>query len=587
MLAQQSAVFSNTVAKEYSSSAGVFPISTEDDFSKNAKLNIALAALYFFSGKLAFLIAVSFKSVTSAIFFPEGFALVFIILYGKRILPGVFLGQLTLGLSNDLNLSTSLAFSAGNCFELFLAAYFLKKYGFKKEELTLRNYLFIVFLIAIVLQPISAGLGCLSMWTLENHQPEALLDTFKYWWFGNFMGQALIVSVFWSITTVNKKHGLRKALQIPFLATFIFGAIFSVLFLYLGDNKTFQSADSFFIVSPFLIIIAYRFEFIGTSLSSLIIALIAQIYTAKGLGPFYSGNVQEGLISLNQFLLNITLSSGLLGVLFYERNKSENKLRENQVHLEKLVDRLHRNTVELERSNQALMDFTHIASHDLQEPLRKMIMFGGHLNSNYSQVLDEKGVDYLNRIQKSAQRMKVFIKDLLKLSEVNIKPKNTQLISLDAVISDVLSDLELSIKEKQGEVICGPLPKIQSDRLQMQQLFQNLLSNALKFQVNGRSPVINISSKKVGSGYWQVLIQDNGIGIDPKYAERIFQPFERLHGRSTYEGTGIGLAICQKTIKRHHGTITVKSEIDKGSCFILTLPESQPEENETNLLYEV
>jgi len=583
MLSQHSSIFSNTVSKGYRSFSEALPICIEEVFSKNVLQNIVLAALYFFSGKLAFLIAVSFKSVTSAIFFPEGFALVFIILYGKRILPGVFFGQLVLGLSNDLNLSTSLAFSAGNCFELFLAAVFLKKYGFKKENLTLKNYLFIVFLIAFVLQPISAGLGCLSMWTLENHQPAVLFDAFKYWWFGNFMGQILVVSVFWSINTADKKIQLRKTLQTPLLAAFIFGTAFSLLFLYLGDNKTFQPANSFFIVSPFIIILAYRYEFIGASLSSLIIALIAQIYTAKGLGPFYSGNIQEGLISLNQFLLNISLSSGLIGVLFYERKKSEHQLKENQVHLEKLVDRLHLNTVELERSNQALMDFTYIASHDLQEPLRKMIIFGGHLSSNHSQSLDEKGIDYLDRIQKSALRMKVFIEDLLKLSRVSIKQKNTQLISLDAVITDVLSDLELSIKEKQGEVIFRGLPKIQSDRLQMQQLFQNLLSNALKFQANEKPPVIKISSKKVERGCWEISIQDNGIGIEPKNAERIFQPFERLHGRSAYEGTGIGLAICQKIMERHEGTITVKSEMGQGACFILIFPECQPEEKGTHI----
>ncbi|MZH03172.1 MAG: hypothetical protein F3745_07215 [Nitrospinae bacterium] len=244
------------------------------------------------------------------------------------------------------------------------------------------------------------------------------------------------------------------------------------------------------------------------------------------------------------------------------------------------------NKAELEKSNQALMDFTYIASHDLQEPLRKMITFGGYLNSNYSQSLDEKGIDYLKRIQKSGLRMQAFIEDLLKLSRTSIKPINTNLNSLNAVIYNVLSELELSIKEKQGKVICDPLPKIQSDRLQMQQLFQNLLSNALKFQVKGKPPIINISSKKVESGSWQILIQDNGIGIDPVHAERIFQPFERLHGRSTYEGTGIGLAICQKIMARHHGTITLKSELGKGSCFILTFPESQPEENETDVLYE-
>ena len=157
----------------------------------------------------------------------------------------MFFGQLALGLSNDLNLSTSLAFSAGNCLELFLAAIFLEKYKFKKEDLTLKNYLFIVFLIAFVLQPLSASLGCFSMWALENHQPDSLFDAFKYWWFENFMGQILIVSVFWSLNTINNKHGFLKALQIPLIAAFIFGVTFSFLFLCLGNNKTFQPVNAF------------------------------------------------------------------------------------------------------------------------------------------------------------------------------------------------------------------------------------------------------------------------------------------------------------------------------------------------------
>jgi integral membrane sensor domain MASE1 len=348
------------------------------------KHNIILALIYFVTGKLSFLIAVSFKSVTSAIFFPEGFALVFILLYGKKILPGVFLGQLVLGLVNGLNLLTSLGFSAGNCIELFVGSILLKKYGFQKENLTLKNYIFLVVLVALVLQPISASLGCFSMWVFENHQPEELFDTFKYWWFGNFMAQILIVSTFWSIATIEREHGLLKALKNPLLAVFLFVVTFLILFLYSGDSEILKSMNSFFIVSPFIIIMALKYEFVGTAFASLTITLIAQILTAKGLGPFYSGDVQEGLISLNMFILSIALSSGLIGILFYERKKSEHKLKSNQARLEELVSQLKRNSAELERSNQDLRDFASIASHDLQEPLRKIITFGDRLHSNYS-----------------------------------------------------------------------------------------------------------------------------------------------------------------------------------------------------------
>ena len=182
----------------------------------------------------------------------------------------------------------------------------------------------------------------------------------------------------------------------------------------------------------------------------------------------------------------------------------------------------------------------------------------------------------MERIQKSSMRMKVFIEDLLELSQVSAKPKNYYLVSLSTVVAEVLSDLELKIKEKKAKVIIHSLPEIMGDKLQMRQLFQNLLSNALKFQRKEIPVEIIISSQRGERGHWRILLQDNGIGIAPENIDRIFKPFERLHGRSTYEGTGIGLAICKNIAQRHHGTIAVENIASPGACFTINLPERQP-----------
>lgn len=231
---------------------------------------------------------------------------------------------------------------------------------------------------------------------------------------------------------------------------------------------------------------------------------------------------------------------------------------------------------ELKRSNQALQDFASIASHDLQEPLRKIVAFSDRIKTNYGEKLDGQGRDYLERMQSAAERMKRFINDLLEFSRVTTKAKPFEPTDLDTVVSEVLCDLEARIAQTQGKVETDKLPTLLADTFQMRQLFQNLIGNALKFHKKGEPPVVKVSATEgPKKGFWTVIIQDNGIGFDEKYLDRIFKPFERLHGRSEYEGSGIGLAICQKIVERHNGEITAKSKPREGTTFIFTLPEKQ------------
>ncbi|MFT4579333.1 MAG: PAS domain S-box-containing protein [Nitrospinales bacterium] len=229
---------------------------------------------------------------------------------------------------------------------------------------------------------------------------------------------------------------------------------------------------------------------------------------------------------------------------------------------------------ELKRSNDELQEFAFIASHDLQEPLRKVSIFGGLLEKK-SKNLDETSRSYITRMQGAVLRMQQLIEDLLKLSGVNAKARIFSQVNLSQVVNDSMFALDTLINETNAEINVDQLPIITASPVLMLQLFQNLIGNALKFHKNGNKPIVNLFSKSSGNGDMQIIIEDNGIGFDEKYAKRIFQPFQRLHGRSEFSGTGIGLAICRKIVDRHNGTVTVKSTQGKGSTFFITLPKNQ------------
>ena len=227
---------------------------------------------------------------------------------------------------------------------------------------------------------------------------------------------------------------------------------------------------------------------------------------------------------------------------------------------------------ELERSNAELQDFASIASHDLQEPLRKVIAFGEHLKEHSGDKLDELGRDYLARMQNGAQRMSVLIEALLQYSLVATRAQPFQPVDLLAVVFGAVADMEERISRSQARIEFTPMPKVMADATQVRQLIQNLVVNALKFQRPGTRPHVVIEGRTTDHGDCEISVRDNGIGFDEKYLARIFRPFQRLHGRSEYEGSGMGLAICRKVVARHGGTITAHSRPGEGSTFVVTLP---------------
>ncbi|MCX4244381.1 sensor histidine kinase [Paraliomyxa miuraensis] len=229
----------------------------------------------------------------------------------------------------------------------------------------------------------------------------------------------------------------------------------------------------------------------------------------------------------------------------------------------------------LERSNASLAQFAYIASHDLQEPLRKIRAFGDRIQASQRARLEPKYADYLDRMVNAAGRMSTLISDLLMYSRVHSSPSSLDAVDPSTILTSVVDDLEISITEAQATVSVDPVPgRVLGDQTRLRQLFQNLLSNALKFRREGVVPEISVSAA-LDRGYLAITVRDNGIGFDPRYADRIFKPFQRLHTRAEYPGTGIGLAVCHEIAVRHGGSLSVESKPGEGSAFTVRLKEAR------------
>jgi PAS domain S-box-containing protein len=237
---------------------------------------------------------------------------------------------------------------------------------------------------------------------------------------------------------------------------------------------------------------------------------------------------------------------------------------------------LKRTQLRLEQSNRELENFASVASHDLQEPLRKIQTFSDRLRAMYADALGPEGRDYLERMNGAATRMRRLIDDLLSFSRISSKAQAFVRVDLARVAREVLEDFQQDSTRAGATLTLGELPELEADPTQMRQLLQNLVSNALKFRRDDVAPVVSLRATVEPEGRRvELRVEDNGIGFDEKYHDRIFNLFQRLHGRGKYEGTGIGLAICRRIAERHGGSIRARSTPGQGSTFIVSLPLRQ------------
>lgn len=259
-----------------------------------------------------------------------------------------------------------------------------------------------------------------------------------------------------------------------------------------------------------------------------------------------------------------------------ERKHSEEKIKALNLQLLKNIDKL-------EAANKDLDRFAFMASHDLQEPLRKILTFSERLQTKFGDILDDEGKRYISRIQVATQRLQVLIKDIMTFARISMEKSNFVLTDLNSLLEEVIEEMDSTIQEKKAKVNIEQLPAMYINPTLMRPLFYNLIHNALKYSKSAEDPVIRIYAEQdapdnghgmaAGSTkYCRILVEDNGIGFDQKYAEQIFEMFKRLHHQDEYEGTGIGLAFCKKIVEQHEGYICAKGIPGKGSTFIISLP---------------
>ncbi|WP_049721130.1 sensor histidine kinase [Gilvimarinus polysaccharolyticus] len=303
------------------------------------------------------------------------------------------------------------------------------------------------------------------------------------------------------------------------------------------------------------------------------------------LQSLFATNILGLVLSLVIFLA-VYRSSRRVSTLYAQIEQANSRLEDK---VEERTFALQQYSDELQRSNRELEEFAFVASHDLQEPLRKIRAFGDRLLKKYSSELGDSGADYIARMHAASERMSHLIDDLLSFSRVTTQQKPFEPVALNSILKSVLDDLEYAIDDTEAVVEVGDLPEIDADKTQISQVFLNLLGNSLKFRRPDVAPIVNVYCEALDAesvpdedgseprDWIRLVVSDNGIGFDTQYNDRVFSLFQRLHGRDQYSGTGIGLALCRKIVERHGGTIVAESEVGVGTQFIITMPTSQYE----------
>lgn len=260
-----------------------------------------------------------------------------------------------------------------------------------------------------------------------------------------------------------------------------------------------------------------------------------------------------------------------------ELTRTKESLEEEARERKKLEEQLREQNRAFAQSNQELEQFAFVASHDLREPLRKLMSFTQLLGTGRYGQFDDKGNEFVGYIRDSAQRMESLLESLLRFSRVSSQGLSLEAVDLNEVMEEVSKDLQLTIEETRTALEVENLPSVSGDKTQLRQLLQNLVSNAIKYRKDDTPPQIHIRAESVEPGFHDIHVSDNGIGFDMVYQDQIFEVFKRLHGKTEYSGTGMGLAICKKIAERHQGSIQARSEPGEGATFTVRLP-AQPQE---------
>ena len=543
----------------------------------------------------------SFQSSNATPLWPaSGFAFAVVLLGGLSLTPGIFIGAVAANFYVFLFNNTCTALTAswvstiiglGNTAEAVAGYYLLKKIGpvfsiqalFKKVQ-----YVFRFFFASLLMCLASCTIGAMALLIGGIIPITKHFSVWFTWWTGDVTGIILVTPFILMLAnklSFDKEENPASAWE----TVIVIGvAIVTLGIVFLGWFKPDFLFTRAFIVIPFLIWAAIRLATPLVTGLSLISAIISFWGTLHGIGPFVAPSVNESLLTAALFISINSIMILIIKAAITERRDAHLRLRASRDHFEHMVSErtkeLEAKNKELERKNQELASFNYAASHDLQEPLRKILTFGDSLLRNNRNELSENDRALLMKIQSASLRMKKLIENLLSYLRLDKKERVFDFVDLNEVLKYIQNDLAENILKENAVIDASPLPVVKGISFQFEQLFTNLISNALKFRKKELSTCITIKSQVV-KGEWMekyineprayyhhLTFTDNGIGFREEYADKIFEIFQRLHAQSEFAGTGMGLAICKKIVENHNGYIHATSVPGESTTIHIYLP---------------
>jgi signal transduction histidine kinase len=520
---------------------------------------VLLAAAYYVAGKLGLRLADPSHPSETPVWPPTGIALTALLLGGMRLWPGVFVGAFLVNLTTAGTVATSLGIATGNTLEVVAGAWFAARFaGGARAFETSHDTLRFAVLTGVVATTIAPTIGVSALVAGRVAPAAEFATSWTTWWLGD-MGGALIVAplllLWWRdgvprLTVAQTAEALLLLLLVVASTAMVFGG--------LGPFPD-RNCPVMFLCTPFLVWAAIRFRPADAMAVTVVLCGVAIAGTRAGYGPFGLGVTVHTLVE-SQLLLQSFLNVCTVTTLVLSTT-----VRERRAPAPRLVD----TAAELGRSNSDLERFAHAASHDLKEPLRTMASFAQLLQSRYAGRVDADADQFVRYVVDGATRMQRLVDDLLAYSRVGSEGVRTAPVAAEEALAEALAGLKVALESAGALVSHDALPVVKADGRLLTQLFQNLVDNAVKFRRSDPARV-HVSAQFDGRA-WVFSVRDNGIGIDPRYADRIFTMFRRLHGRD-HEGSGIGLALCKRIVERHGGRIWLASEPGKGSTFYFSLP---------------
>lgn len=535
---------------------------------RNWPTAVTVAAVYFVAAKLGLKLAFVNASAT-AVWPPTGISVAALLVLGLDLWLGVLVGAFLANLTTAGNVWTSLGIAGGNTLEAVAAAWLVSSRARGADCLERPFDVFSFALLAGLLSPaLSATIGVASL-SIGGFAPwPAFGKIWLTWWLGDAGGALLVAPL---LIAWSRPGAGRRLAESPREAALVFLALIAVSWAAFGP--AFASRPTGFLVMPALMWAAVRLGVPATALAVAAASAVGVTGTLLGYGAFARADPNESLLLLQGFLgVNATAALALAAAVSQLR-AAERELRAAHGELERKVERrtaaLAEQAKELSRSNAELEQYAYVVSHDLQEPVRKIAGFIDLWARAYRGRLDEKADVFVGQIVDAAERMSALIRDLLSYSRVG-RGAPLSRVDASAAARAALDDLSSLVAKTGAVVALGDLPTVEANPIELRQVFENLLANALKFR-GDKAPRVEVSCERT-PGEWVFRVRDNGIGIEAVHHSRIFELFERLHPRHEYPGTGIGLALCKKIVERRGGRIWVESSPGEGSTFSFTVP---------------